>query len=122
MTGGVGVNEMERRGEVPIERVEASPFRVRMVMDLTAIRQIEADARGLTSVAPVVVWERTEAPGRYVVLDGERRRRVALRAGLKKLPVLIRPVLDARDAEVQTLVAGLIGFQATPVAEGEAVA
>jgi ParB family transcriptional regulator, chromosome partitioning protein len=116
------VIETEGRALVPIEHVRPSPFRVRLVLDLAALRKLDAEAKKTTTVEPVVVWESLEERRRYVVLEGEWRRRVALRAGLKWLPVRVRRVRDLRDAEAQTLVAELRGFDAAPVSEGEAYA
>ena len=108
---------------LPIEVVRPSPFRVRLVLGVATIQQLDAEAKRTESVEPVVVWEREQR--RYVVLEGEWRRRVALRAGMKTLPVRIREVRNERDAEIQTLVAELRRWgpaAATAVAEGEAYA
>ena len=107
---------------VPIENVRPSPYRVRVVMDVATLRRLEEEARRTRTVEPVVVWERFDQQGQFVVMEGEWRRRVAVRAGLKSLPVLVRPVEDERDAEIQTLVAELRTWGHTPVAEGEAYA
>lgn len=107
---------------VPIELVRPSPFRVRLVLDVTTLRRLDAEAKRVTSVEPVVVWQTSTSPRHYVVLEGEWRRRVALRAGHTHLPVRIRPVRDERDAEIRTLIAELRQWGHTAVAEGEAYA
>lgn len=86
-----------RPREVAVERITPSPFQPRRSFDESKIDELAASIRNQGIIQPLVV--RPLGDG-YELIAGERRWRAAMRAGLSRVPVVIR---DASDHEALQL-------------------
>jgi len=83
--------------EIAVERITASPFQPRRTFDEAKIDELAASIRNQGIIQPLVV--RPMGDG-FELIAGERRWRAAMRAGLSRVPVVIR---DASDHETLQL-------------------
>lgn len=74
--------------EVLIDRIDANPYQPRIDFDESALDELAASIREHGIIQPLIVTERDD--GRYGLIAGERRLRAALRAGLERVPVIVR--------------------------------
>ena len=75
--------------QVKIADLAANPHNPRMLFDPIPMQTLEENIRKVGILVPLTVYERTKAPGKYVILDGQRRWMCAQKAGLTKVPVNI---------------------------------
>jgi len=80
-------------GNVPIEFLSPNPRNPRRNFAEAELTDLAQSIREHGIVQPVVVRPSAEA-GRYEIIAGERRWRAAQRAGLAKIPVIVRDVND----------------------------
>jgi ParB family chromosome partitioning protein len=83
--------------EIAVERITPSPFQPRRAFDEVKIDELAASIRNQGIIQPLVVRPRGDG---YELIAGERRWRAAMRAGLARVPVVIR---DASDHEALQL-------------------
>ncbi len=83
----------DRPLEVDTDLLRPNRFQPRTTMDDTRIEELARSIRGNGIIQPIVV-RRVE--GRYEIVAGERRWRAAQRAGLLKVPVVVRDIPDDR--------------------------
>jgi ParB family chromosome partitioning protein len=83
--------------EIAVDRITASRFQPRRAFDEIKIEELAASIRNQGIIQPLVV--RPMGDG-FELIAGERRWRAALRAGLSRVPVVIR---DASDLEALQL-------------------
>ena len=83
--------------EIAVDRITASPFQPRRMFDEVKIEELAASIRNQGIIQPLVV--RPMGDG-FELIAGERRWRAAMRAGLNRVPVMIR---DASDHEALQL-------------------
>lgn len=83
--------------EIAVDRITASPFQPRRSFDEAKIEELAVSIRNQGIIQPLVV--RPMGDG-YQLIAGERRWRAAMRAGLARVPVVIR---DASDHEALQL-------------------
>ncbi len=83
--------------EVAVERITPSPFQPRRSFDEAKIDELAASIRNQGIIQPLVV--RPKADG-FELIAGERRWRAAMKAGLSRVPVVVR---DASDHEALQL-------------------
>jgi ParB family chromosome partitioning protein len=84
--------------ELDVDWLEPSEFQPRQHMDEAALDEL---ARSITAngvIQPVVV--RRVGPERYQIIAGERRWRAAQRAGLTKLPVVVKDTTATTRAQL----------------------
>lgn len=84
--------------ELDVDHLEPSEFQPRLQMDDAALDEL---ARSITAngvIQPVVV--RRVGPERYQIIAGERRWRAAQRAGLTKVPVVIKDTSGVTPAQL----------------------
>jgi ParB family chromosome partitioning protein len=84
--------------EVDVDALEPSEFQPRLHMDEAALDEL---ARSITAngvIQPVVV--RRAGPDRYQIIAGERRWRAAQRAGLTKVPVVVKDTSAVNRAQL----------------------
>ena len=86
-----------RSKEIAVERITPSPFQPRRTFDEAKIEELAASIRNQGIIQPLVV--RPQGDG-FELIAGERRWRAAMRAGLSRVPVVIR---DASDNEALQL-------------------
>ena len=87
--------------ELPIEQIHRSARQPRRVIREDALEELAQSIRSQGVIEPVIVRPRTV--GGYEIVAGERRWRAAQRAGLDKIPVVVRDV-DDRQAMAMALI------------------
>jgi ParB family chromosome partitioning protein len=92
-----GILKDERYAEVDIEAVVANPLQPRLRFDSTSIEELARSIKETGMLQPILVVAEDD---RYRIIVGERRWRAAQKAGLKKIPVLIRSIPKERQLEV----------------------
>lgn len=92
-----GILKDERMADVPIGQVRPNPLQPRKKFDDAAIQELSRSIRASGVLQPIVVVPEGD---HYKIIIGERRWRAAQRAGLQKVPVLIRNVPRARQVEI----------------------
>ncbi len=83
----------ERSLDVDTDLLRPNPFQPRTTMDETKIEELARSIRSNGIIQPIVV-RRVE--GGYEIVAGERRWRASQRAGLLKVPVVVREIPDDR--------------------------
>ena len=83
--------------EIDVDRITPSPFQPRRSFDEAKIEELAASIRNQGIIQPLVV--RPKADG-FELIAGERRWRAAMKAGLSRVPVVVR---DASDHEALQL-------------------
>jgi ParB family transcriptional regulator, chromosome partitioning protein len=78
--------------ELPIEQLKSSRFQPRQNMNEESLAELAESIKAQGIIQPIVV--RYVDDDHYEVIAGERRWRAAQKAGLKKVPVLVRDLTD----------------------------
>lgn len=86
--------------ELDISEVEPNPDQPRRTFDELALDEMSASIKEHGILQPIVVVSRG---GNYQIVAGERRYRAAKRAGLKKIPALIRTLSDQHQLEISLI-------------------
>lgn len=86
--------------EVPIHLIIANPWQPREHFDEQALEELAQSIREMGVLSPLLVRKRPEDGSGYQLIAGERRFRAAQRAGLKKVPVLVRELTDLEALEI----------------------
>lgn len=84
--------------EVDLDLIEPNRHQPRRIMDDAKLDELAQSIRGSGIIQPIVVRRRGERA--YEIVAGERRWRAAQRAGLLKVPVVIRDVPDDKRLEL----------------------
>lgn len=94
-----GVEERKEPGQLQLEvdSIVPSPFQPRRAFDPGKIEEMAASMRDQGVIQPLLV--RRQGDG-YELIAGERRLRAAVKAGLRKVPVVVK---EASDVEVLQL-------------------
>jgi ParB family chromosome partitioning protein len=95
-----GILKDERYAEVDIEDVLPNPQQPRLRFDSKSIEDLTRSIRESGIIQPILVVPDGE---NYKIIVGERRWRAAQKAGLKKIPVLIRSVPQERQVEISLI-------------------
>jgi ParB family chromosome partitioning protein len=104
--------------ELPLERLVPNPNQPRARFDDHALASLAESIREHGLLQPLLVTD--GGNGGYMILAGERRFRAARRAGLERVPVVIRERLDARAELEIALVENLQRRDLTPLEEARA--
>jgi ParB family chromosome partitioning protein len=83
--------------EAAVERLTPSPLQPRRAFDEAKISELASSIRNQGIIQPLVVRRKGD---QYELIAGERRWRAAMRAGLQRVPVIVR---DASDHEALQL-------------------
>ncbi|HYI62193.1 MAG TPA: ParB/RepB/Spo0J family partition protein [Acidimicrobiales bacterium] len=102
--------------ELPIEDIEPNPHQPRVHFDDENLAALTASVRELGVLQPVLVRPVGE---RYELIAGERRWRAARRAGLARIPAVVRTVDDGASLE-QAVVENLHRQDLNPLEEAGA--
>jgi ParB family chromosome partitioning protein len=103
--------------EIPVGQIEPAPFQARKGFDEDALAELAASITEHGVMQPVVV---RSLPGeRYQLIIGERRWRACQRAGLDRIPALVRDVDDLASSEMM-LVENLQREDLNPLEEANA--
>lgn len=86
--------------EVPIHLIIANPWQPREHFDEQALEELAQSIREMGVLSPLLVRKRPEDGSGYQLIAGERRFRAAQRAGLKKVPVIVRELSDLEALEI----------------------
>ena len=84
--------------EVDVDRLEPSEFQPRLQMEEAALDELARSISANGIIQPVVV--RKVANDRYQIIAGERRWRAAQRAGLTKVPVVVKDTSTVSRAQL----------------------
>jgi ParB family chromosome partitioning protein len=90
--------------EIAIASVTPNPRQPRQVFDEDALDELAASITAVGLLQPIVV--RKVMPGHYELIMGERRWRASQRAGLDRIPAIVRPTQGEdllRDALIENL-------------------
>ncbi len=90
----------ESFAELDLEDVKPNPFQPRMKFDDQTIDELAQSIKETGIVQPVIV---TPEDDHYKIIVGERRWRAAQKAGLRKIPVLIRNIPKEKQLEVSLI-------------------
>jgi ParB family chromosome partitioning protein len=90
----------ERFAEVEIDEIKPNPSQPRMKFDDQSIEELARSIKESGVVQPVLV---TPEDDHYKIIVGERRWRAAQKAGLRKIPVLIRNVPREKQLEISLI-------------------
>jgi ParB family chromosome partitioning protein len=84
--------------QIDIDRIHPNPKQPRQDFNEEALAELTQSLRSQGLIQPVVV--RPRGDGHFELIAGERRWRAAQRAGLHRLPAVVRDVPDARLLEL----------------------
>src|SRR5262249_9221661 len=105
--------------EVDVELRDASRHQPRRRFEESGLEELSSSIKESGVLQPVLVSREGE---RYRIIAGERRVRAARRAGLPRVPVLVREAVADRDRLLLALVESVQRRDLTPLEEAEAVA
>ncbi len=111
-----GILKDERFAEVEIDEIRPNPFQPRLRFDDQPIEELAQSIRESGIVQPILV---TPEEDHYKIIVGERRWRAAQRAGLRKVPVLIRNIPLEKQLEI-SLIENLHREELNPLEIGQA--
>lgn len=111
-----GILKEERYAEIEIDEIRPNPFQPRLRFDDQSIEELAQSIRESGIVQPVLV---TPEEDHYKIIVGERRWRAAQKAGLRKVPVLIRNVPKEKQLEI-SLIENLHREELNPLEIGQA--
>jgi ParB family chromosome partitioning protein len=95
-----GILKDERYAEVEIDELRPNPLQPRMKFDDKSIEELGQSIKETGIVQPVLV---TPEEDHYKIIVGERRWRAAQKAGLRKVPVLIRNIPREKQLEISLI-------------------
>ncbi|NOY85342.1 MAG: ParB/RepB/Spo0J family partition protein [Nitrospirae bacterium] len=75
-----------------VDRVKANRYQPRQIFDEAALESLAASLKQHGLIQPITV--RKDEAGGYELISGERRWRAARRAGLSKIPAILKEVAD----------------------------
>lgn len=104
--------------EVPVEWIRPGKYQPRKTMDETSLDNLAASIRAQGVMQPIVI--RPIGDHRYEIIAGERRWRASQRAGLAKVPAIIRDV-DDESAVAISLIENIQREDLNPIEEALAL-
>ncbi len=87
-------------GLTPIELIHRNPDQPRRDFSEVDIEELSASIREKGVLQPILVRPMPGHAGEFQIVAGERRWRAAQRAGLREMPVVIRPLDDLETLEI----------------------
>ena len=101
--------------EVDLDLLEPNHDQPRSVMDEAKLDELAQSIKTSGVIQPIIV--RAQPTGTYEIVAGERRWRAAQRAGLLKVPVVVRDVPDEKRLEL-ALIENIQREDLNPIEEG----
>lgn len=101
--------------DIPLAEIRPSPFQPRKRFDDKKLDELAASIRAQGILSPVIV---RQIPGGYELVAGERRLRAAERAGLERIPAVVREMSNAGMLEV-ALIENVQREDLNPIEEAE---
>jgi ParB family chromosome partitioning protein len=95
-----GILKDERFIEMDIEQLKPNPHQPRKSFDDESINDLAQSIKESGVLQPIIA---VPDEGFYKIIVGERRWRASQKAGLKKIPVLIRSMTDAQQLEASLI-------------------
>lgn len=95
-----GILKDERFAELEVEDVRPNPFQPRTKFDDQTIDELAQSIKESGIVQPIIVVPEED---HYMIIVGERRWRAAQKAGLRKVPVLIRNIPKDKQLEISLI-------------------
>ncbi len=95
-----GIIKEERFAELDIDQISPNPAQPRTRFDDQGIEELAQSIKESGIVQPIVV---VPEDGGYKIIVGERRWRAAQRAGLRKIPVLVRNIPKEDQLEISLI-------------------
>ena len=95
-----GIIKEERYAELDVEQLKPNPLQPRTKFDEASIDELAQSIRESGIVQPILV---VPEEGHYKIVVGERRWRAAQKAGLKKIPALIRTLAPDKQLEISII-------------------
>jgi ParB family chromosome partitioning protein len=92
--------KMSELRNIRLDQIEADPDQPRRVFDEIALDELAISIAEHGVVQPIVV---TPYGGHYRIVAGERRWRAATKAGLEKIPALVRTLSDQHKLELSLI-------------------
>jgi len=102
--------------EIPLGRIEASPFQPRKRMPDDELRDLADSIVAHGVLQPILVTETLDG---YRLIAGERRLRAARLAGLERIPAIVRQLADHEQLEI-ALVENIQRADLNPMEEADA--
>lgn len=103
--------------EVDVDLLDANARQPRRRFDDAGIDELAASLKESGVLQPILV---SRQGGRYRIIAGERRARAAKRAGLSRVPVLVKEAVDDAQSLLLALVENVQRRDLTPIEEAEA--
>jgi len=95
-----GILRDERYAELEIEQIRPNPLQPRVKFDDESIGELAQSIKESGVVQPVLVVPEAD---HYRIVVGERRWRAAQKAGLRKIPALIRRIPKEKELEISLI-------------------
>ena len=111
-------NESAKTTELLIDEISPNRFQPRKYFDDEKLEELVTSVRENGVLQPVLVQKSDTG---YELIVGERRWRASKKAGLKKIPVVIREVTDAQALEL-AIIENIHRQDLNPIEEAEAYA
>ena len=86
--------------EVPIEEIAVNPYQPRVNIDDDDLDELAESIREHGVIQPLIVTRGYQEGGGYILIAGERRLEAARRAGLLRVPLLVREASDQQRLEL----------------------
>ena len=102
--------------QCPIESIEPNPYQPRQEFDGDALEELAASIREKGVITPVLV---SRSDGGYRLIAGERRWRAAQKAGLDRIPVVVRESTPIESLEL-ALIENIHRRDLNPIEEAQA--
>ena len=83
--------------EIPIGTITGNPFQPRDIFDEEALKSLSVSVREVGVLQPILVRRKTSDS--FELIAGERRWRAAKRAGLNRIPAIVRDIEDLTSLE-----------------------
>ncbi len=111
----VEVKEESPLKEIPITEIYPNPYQPRKDFDEKEIESLSQSIKESGLLQPIIVTRKND---RYLIVAGERRWRAAAKAGLKKIPAIIKDVSE-KQLLVLALVENINRKDLNPIEEAE---
>lgn len=103
--------------DIPVGDIEPNSYQPRQTFDEDALDALTASVRELGVLQPVLV--RSKPDGTFELVAGERRWRAATRAGLERIPAIVRDV-DDETSLAHAIVENVQRAELNPIEEAAA--
>jgi ParB family chromosome partitioning protein len=110
------LEEGEQVSEVSVSEIRPNPYQPRKEFDTAAIEELMQSIKEHGIIQPLIVRKSIKG---FELIAGERRLRAAKKAGLKKVPVVVKTYTDQQVMEI-ALIENLQRENLNPIEEAEA--